>query len=217
MIWISISLLATGLLVITTLSVLFWKSTRLINNRNSYLNIPTLLILALWFITAVFGSISNISPLWFPLFILTPVATILIASNRPYLKFIISNSSPHSFVRIQIYRLVGVVFVIAYLQFGLLSKGFILIAALGDIITGLMAIVLGFIIPYTHPKWRSLTIAFNIFGIMDLILAPISGFLFGASGIVTFPINIVPLFLGPAFGISVHILSLKNILNNTSK
>lgn len=211
MIWIAVSLIVAGFVMIEIFSLVFWKMSKLTKYKSIKLNISLILIFNLWFLLALVVAYNNITPLVLPLFILVPIITILIAKNRPYLKEILSVTASKNLILLQLYRLVGIIFLIAHFKFGLLSLGFILAAAVGDIITGLLAIVLGFIIPVSNSKWRSMAVIFNFIGIGDLVIAPFAGLYFGAEGIISYPLYIVPLFLGPPLGIVIHILSLKNL------
>ena len=53
-------------------------------------------------------------------------------------------------------------------------------------------------------------IGWSIIGIGDLILAPASARMFGAGeALIGFPLNLIPLFLGPPFGILLHLWTLR--------
>ena len=53
--------------------------------------------------------------------------------------------------------------------------------------------------------------AWNLFGTLDLIVAPATALYFQAQVLGIYPISLVPLFLGPPLGILTHILSLRNL------
>jgi hypothetical protein len=57
-------------------------------------------------------------------------------------------------------------------------------------------------------KWA---VAWNLFGILDLIVAPATALIFQARVLNTYSLALVPLFLGPPLGILTHILSLRNL------
>ena len=64
-------------------------------------------------------------------------------------------------------------------------------------------------------KWRGAlgwAVAWNLFGILDLIVAPASAMISQARVLQVYPVALVPLFLGPPLGILVHIYSLRNLL-----
>jgi hypothetical protein len=54
-------------------------------------------------------------------------------------------------------------------------------------------------------------VAWNLFGTLDLIVAPATALLFHAAVLGIYPLALVPLFLGPPLGILTHILSLRNL------
>jgi hypothetical protein len=49
------------------------------------------------------------------------------------------------------------------------------------------------------------------FGTLDLIVAPATALYFQARVLNIYPLDLVPLFLGPPLGILTHILSLRNL------
>jgi hypothetical protein len=57
-------------------------------------------------------------------------------------------------------------------------------------------------------KWA---VAWNLFGIIDLIVAPATGLFFQSRVLGIYPLALVPLFLGPPLGILTHIYSLRNL------
>lgn len=120
---------------------------------------------------------------------------------------------------LHVWRLLGIVFLINYFQ-GQLPGGFALPAGIGDIIAALAAVPLALAISHrTHgvEKWF---LAWNIFGLVDLIVAVSSGILHSPSsfGILAgagsttlmmsqFPLSMVPTFFVPLF-ILLHLLAL---------
>nr|MDJ0612445.1 hypothetical protein [Rhizobiaceae bacterium] len=107
------------------------------------------------------------------------------------------------------YRVAGIVFIYAYYQHDLLSYGFAFNAGWGDVLTGVLAPLVAYLV-YTQNKiWFLAIVIWTIIGIGDLIVAPVSANLYGAQRLVDFPINLVPLFLGPPFGILLHLITLR--------
>jgi hypothetical protein len=53
--------------------------------------------------------------------------------------------------------------------------------------------------------------AWNIFGLLDLIVAPAAAVLSQAQMIGLYPLSLVPLFIGPPLGILTHVYSLRNL------
>src|SRR5205823_2780202 len=62
-------------------------------------------------------------------------------------------------------------------------------------------------------KWA---VAWNLFGMLDLIVASATALYFEARVLSIYPLNLVPLFLGPPLGILTHIYSLRNLAVNTT-
>jgi hypothetical protein len=57
-------------------------------------------------------------------------------------------------------------------------------------------------------------VAWNLFGILDLIVAPVAAVLSHAPVLSLYPMALVPLFVGPPLGILTHVLSLRNLAVN---
>ena len=124
-------------------------------------------------------------------------------------------------VAFNIFRVVGLDFVIAYAQ-GRLPAGFAIPAGFGDILTGILAIPLIMAMSRTQSpagarKWF---VAWNLLGLTDLIVAVASGILHSGSklGFLTgsgpttllmsqFPRALIPTFLVPIY-ILLHLLAL---------
>lgn len=65
----------------------------------------------------------------------------------------------------------------------------------------------------TRPPRRSaVAIAWNLFGLLDLLVAPTAALLSGSQILATYPLAIVDLFAGPPLGIITHIYSLRNLV-----
>ena len=62
-----------------------------------------------------------------------------------------------------------------------------------------------------HRGVRTVAAAWNWFGILDLIVAPVAAVLTQSTNIGRFPLVIIPLFLGPPLGILTHVYSLRNL------
>ena len=62
-------------------------------------------------------------------------------------------------------------------------------------------------------KWA---VAWNLFGTLDLIVASATALYFEARVLSIYPLNLVPLFIGPPLGILTHIYSLRNLAVNTT-
>ncbi len=119
------------------------------------------------------------------------------------------------------WRFVGIYFLAGAIV-GFLPPQFGFPEGLGDIITAIFSLPLAFAIRKNSrsPRLRTAFIAWNVFGLIDLISAISLGTLYspGPFGILrtdlstaamtTFPVNLIPTFLVPLF-ILLHMLALK--------
>jgi hypothetical protein len=187
-----------------------------------------ILAVIVWFATAVIAGLAGIinepdrPPLVLGTFILLPIvgfvaAYFLSASFRAFTK----NISLTLIVASHLWRFVGIGFVIGWLT-GDLPAEFGIPEGFGDIIAAVGALLL-------FPKLRKGTasrawlLAWNIFGLIDLISAIVVGILYSNStlGILsegtvttalmaTFPVSLIPSFFVPLF-ILLHLLTFKKI------
>lgn len=124
-------------------------------------------------------------------------------------------------VGIQLYRALGVIFLILYAT-GKLPGQFALPAGVGDIGIGLLAPVAGFAYARAPRNTAGLVAAWNAFGILDLIVAVGTGFLTAPSLLVStavqptselmtvLPMVLIPVYLVP-LSIVLHIASLAKL------
>lgn len=103
-------------------------------------------------------------------------------------------------IRVQLYRVVGFVFLYPFFYYGVIPAGFALPAALGDMLTGGLAPVVASAVRDRRPHALTWAVAWNLFGILDLIVAPATAVMSGAQVLYLYPLSIVPLFLGPHSG-----------------
>jgi len=119
-------------------------------------------------------------------------------------------------IGIQAFRILGAVWLVRYFA-GELPGLFALPAGIGDVATGLLAPFVAYAWYSGKPYARSAAIAWNLFGIADLVNAVVLGTLTngGAGGIV------FPLVLIPAYGVPraflIHSYSLIGLLRKTSQ
>jgi hypothetical protein len=112
---------------------------------------------------------------------------------------------------VQTYRVAGLMFLFPLLYFGLLPAAFAVPAAVGDFLTGLAAPFVGSAVARRRPGALAWATAWNLFGIVDLIVAPTAAVISRAQVIGLYPIALVALFVGPPLGILTHIYSLRNL------
>lgn len=143
------------------------------------------------------------------------------ATTIPSLRALIDQpATQQSLVALQAWRIVGVLFLVL-LSRGQLPPLFAWPAGLGDIATGLAApFVAG---RFRKPAGRSSAVIWNVFGLLDLVVAiglgattnlgPIEIFHTNPSSAVmtAFPMALVPTFLVP-LSMALHLLSLRYLL-----
>ncbi|HEX6728667.1 MAG TPA: hypothetical protein VF074_01595, partial [Pyrinomonadaceae bacterium] len=111
-------------------------------------------------------------------------------------------------IGIQFYRTLGLIFLVLYWR-GYLPGEFALPAGWGDIVVGLSAPVIAYSLYKGHRWSYSAALGWNLFGILDFVVAVATGFLSSPGPvqilaldepnemITAFPLNIVPLFVVP--------------------
>jgi hypothetical protein len=128
---------------------------------------------------------------------------------------VINTATPSAWlVGVQVYRVAGVLFLWPFLAGHALPAGFALPAGIGDVLTGIGAPFVALAISRHRPGARAAAVAWNWFGILDLIVAPLAAVLTQSTNVGRFPLVVVPLFLGPPLGILTHIYSLRNLAVN---
>jgi hypothetical protein len=114
-------------------------------------------------------------------------------------------------IAIQTYRVAGIMFLFPFLTYGIIPAGFAYPAGIGDALTGIFAPIVALIVARNRPNAFMWALAWNLFGTLDLIVAPATALYFQSRVLAIYPIALVPLFLGPPLGILTHILSLRNL------
>jgi len=186
------------------------------------------LLLGAWFVAALVSS-------WFGLYrtvtsgrptieygLLIPIiAGVVLFRQRSTLKRVIEAVPQRWLVSVQLYRAEGLIFLVLYAA-GYLPGVFAWPAGVGDILVGLFAPVVGAAYARRSPNAAGWLRAWNLFGIVDLIVAISTGFLsspsrlqmfaFGAPNelISAFPLAMIPVFLVP-LSILLHLASLKRL------
>jgi hypothetical protein len=124
----------------------------------------------------------------------------------------INTATPNAWlIAIQTYRTAGIMFIWPFLTYGILPAGFAWPAGIGDALTGIFAPIVALMVAQNRPHAVKWAVAWNLFGTLDLIVAPATALLFQARVLGIYPLALVPLFLGPPLGILTHILSLRNL------
>jgi hypothetical protein len=125
-----------------------------------------------------------------------------------------SATVPAALIAVQSYRMAGVFFIFPYLAYGTLPAGFAWPAGVGDTVTGLAAPFVAIALLRRCRGSVTLAVAWNLFGILDLIVAPATATYFKVPILAMYPLSLVPLFVGPPLGILTHVLSLRNLAVN---
>jgi len=124
-------------------------------------------------------------------------------------------------VGVQLYRVVGAVFLYLY-AYNLLPREFALPAGLGDVLVGIAAPVVAYAIVRGHAGSRGLVVLWNMAGIGDLVVAVATGFM-SSPGLYqllaydapntligAYPLVMIPLFAVP-LSILLHVISLRRV------
>lgn len=181
--------------------------------------------LALWFgVALAFGDRRNFplsddgSRLWLsvlvgfgPMFL---AMAALYASNA--MRQLNAAMPSHWLIWAQSYRMAGLMFLFPFLYYGIVPAAFAIPAALGDFVTGAFAPIVGFAVLRQKPHAMKWATAWNLFGVLDLIVAPAAAALSHAQVIGLYPLSLVPLFIGPPLGILTHVYSLRNLAVRSS-
>lgn len=134
----------------------------------------------------------------------------------PTFRRIIAAVPQHWLIGIQVFRILGAVWLVRYFAGGLPGL-FALPAGIGDVATGLLAPFVAYAWYSGKPYARSAAIAWNLFGMADLINAVVLGTLTngGARGIL-FPLVLIPAY-GVPRSLLIHSYSLIGLLRKTSR
>jgi hypothetical protein len=138
------------------------------------------------------------------------IAVIALFTSRT-MRAINAASSSAWLIGIQTYRVAGIMFIFPFLTYGIIPAGFAWPAGVGDALTGILAPVAALLVARGQPHALRWAVAWNLFGTLDLIVAPATALYFQAQVLGIYPLSLVPLFLGPPLGILTHILSLRNL------
>jgi hypothetical protein len=185
-------------------------------------------VLAIWFLASLVLSLQGVfqtgpsgMPLPVGLSVVVPIVafTVLYWVNTSVRAFA-DSLDLRSMVALNILRLIGVDFLVAYAH-GRLPAGFAFPAGLGDILTALLAIPLIVAMSGSQQaSTRKWFVAWNLLGLADLVVAVASGIMHSGSrlGILAgdgpttllmsqFPRALIPTFLVPIY-ILLHLLAL---------
>lgn len=129
---------------------------------------------------------------------------------------IIAAVPQHWLIGIQAFRILGAVWLARYFAGGLPGL-FALPAGIGDVATGVLAVFVAYAWYTGKPYARSAAIAWNLFGMADLINAVVLGTVTnGGAGGILFPIVLIPAY-GVPRSFLIHSYSLIGLLRRTSQ
>ncbi|MCK6627890.1 MAG: hypothetical protein L6R45_22270 [Anaerolineae bacterium] len=152
------------------------------------------------------------------------IAGISLLFFSPTFRKVIDATPQHWMINIQVFRILGCIFLILSTQ-QILPSVFAIQAGWGDFLTGLAAPIVAYLYFSKKPWSNWMVLVWNLFGLGDLMLALTLGFLtspgqfqrlaidfpfteFGQMG--AFPLILIPAYLVPFF-ILLHIYSLRQL------
>ena len=134
----------------------------------------------------------------------------------PTFRRIIAAMPQHWLIGIQTFRIMGGTWLVRYFA-GQLPGLFALPAGIGDVATGLLALFVAYAWYTGKPYARGTAIAWNLFGMADLINAVALGAITGGGGGgIVFPIVLIPAY-GVPRAFLIHSYSLIGLLRRTSQ
>lgn len=207
----SVTLILATAWILGAVCWLLWDAAKRVDTEQAkHTARTTITVLLVWASGAVLLAASV--ELNFMVFLPTAVIPISLgtwALLQPRMIELLSRVRLAPLIAVQFYRNAGAIFLYLYFATETLSWGFARNAGWGDVLTGMLAL------PVAWAVWKNirgasvLIVVWCVIGIGDLILAPLSAQIYGAERLVDFPINTVPLFLGPPLGILLHIFVLR--------
>ena len=186
--------------------------------RQSRWIIGSVLVAAAWLLGVLLlgGAGNGVLPPRIPLALGGTLLVGYLLLLSPTFRRIIAAVPQHWLIGIQVFRILGAVWLVRYFAGGLPGL-FALPAGIGDVATGLLAAFVAYAWHSGKPYARSAAIAWNIFGMADLVNAVVLGTLTngGASGII-FPLVLIPAY-GVPRSLLIHSYSLIGLLRKTSQ
>ena len=133
----------------------------------------------------------------------------------PTFRRIVAAVPQHWLIGIQAFRILGAVWLVRYFAGGLPGL-FALPAGIGDVTTGLLATFVAYAWYSGKPYARTAAIAWNLFGMADLVNAVVLATLTGAGAGIVFPLVLIPAY-GVPRSLLIHSYSLIGLLRETSE
>jgi hypothetical protein len=174
-------------------------------------------VLAVWLIGITLLAANNIFRLdgpGIPIALLTTLAAGYVLLLSRTFRAIISRIPQHWLIGIQTFRILGGVILVRYFQ-GQASGVFAIPAGVGDVLTGLLAPLVTYWWVAGRSYARTAAIAWNLFGMADLVNAVVLGALTGGGGGgLVFPLVLIPAYAVPR-AFLIHSYSLFGLLPRT--
>lgn len=209
--WISVVFLIAIPLPFILLLLFIRKEAKKTSNRLAYFFVLSFFVLYLAYIA--FASIRG----WFNLVSFPP--KVLLYTTFPYAfllfgvvlnttlyKTIVENASIESLVKLHIFRVIGVFFILLAIH-DALPKPFAFIAGFGDIITAVSSIFVAKAIKNKKKYAKTATYLWNTFGFIDILFTAIAANVLtkisietgcmGVDSLAVFPFCIIPAFAPP--------------------
>jgi hypothetical protein len=172
-------------------------------------------VLVVWLVGIMLLAANGVFP-GIPVALLTTLATGYLLLFSQTFRAIIGGIPQHWLIGIQTFRILGGVFLVRYFQ-GELPGVFAIPAGVGDVLTGLFAPLVAYWWLAGKPYARTAAIAWNLFGMADLVNAVVLGVLTGGGGGgIVFPTVLIPTYAVPR-AFLVHSYSLIGLLRKTSR
>lgn len=185
-------------------------------------------VVGLWFIAATIGGMMNlfsqpgVPPVNVGVFLLVPIAAFILAYlGLPAVRQALDSLPLWGITLAHLWRLVGIGFVIGAM-IEVLPPQFGYPEGIGDIVAAGLCLPLALALRQAShtPRLHTAFVAWNIFGLLDLLSAITLGILYSPSSfgilrsgistglMTTFPVSLIPTFFLPLF-ILLHLLALK--------
>ncbi|NJN34210.1 MAG: hypothetical protein HC817_08150 [Saprospiraceae bacterium] len=208
---------------VAVISVALWlKKCRCGQAKSTFFTVFGFFILYLGYATwcSFTGLFSAVSlPPSVLLYTTFPLALLLfgVVINLESYKMLLEKAALSDLVRVHIFRLIGVFFVILAFH-NALPKSFALIAGLGDMITAITSLFVAKAIENKKSYARKLTYVWNTFGLIDIIFTAVMANVLtkisidtgamGVDSLAQFPFFFIPAFAPPTI-IFLHVTILK--------
>lgn len=178
--------------------------------RQSRWIIGSALISAVWLagVLLLGGAGNNVLPPLIPVALGGTLLAGYLLLLSPTFRRVIAGVPQHWLIGIQVFRILGAVWLVRYFAGGLPGL-FALPAGIGDVTTGLLAPFVAYAWYTGKPYARSAAIAWNVFGMADLMNAVALATLAGAG--IVFPLALIPAY-GVPRSLLIHSYSLIGLL-----